>query len=97
MAYGIAPTSSQVAKQPKGKVTAKTESKTLIAANKRRLIAFVTNSGGKDVWLALGPTAVAEEGIKLVATTGAAVIEAYSGEIACVTKEGESVVSFAEV
>lgn len=82
---------------PKSKITAKTESKTLVEANRVRIALYVTNVGANAVWLALGPTAVAEEGPMLAKEGGAAVIDNYLGIITAITKSGESVVSFSEV
>jgi hypothetical protein len=89
--------SAEEAKTPKGKITAKTESQVLAEFNEPRVALFVCNNGAKDAWLALGSTAAAEEGIKLVASTGTAVIDNYSGVVSCATKEGESLLSFSEV
>lgn len=89
--------SAREAKTPKSKVTAKTESQTLVADNEARVALYVTNNGTKNVWLALGATAVAEEGPLLVKETGAVVIDNYSGIITCITKEGESLLTFAEI
>lgn len=89
--------SSPEAVTPAGALTAKTESQTLSASNPGRIALYVTNNGAKDVWLALGSTAVAEKGIKLVATTGSAVIDNYSGVVSFISKEGESLVTFAEI
>lgn len=97
MAFDVAPTRSTVAKTPKSKVTAKTESKTLAPANRQRVGLYVTNNGAKKVWLAFGEPAVAEEGPMLREEGGATVIDNYAGIVTCITKEGESLVTFAEV
>lgn len=89
--------SAEEAKTPKGKITAKTESQVLAEFNEPRVALFITNSGAKAVWLAFGPTAVAEEGPMLSKEGGSTVIDNYSGAVSIITKEGESVVSFSEV
>lgn len=88
---------SDTAVTPKGKVTASTASATVAAANPFRVALVVTNNGAKDVWLALGSTAVAEEGILLNSEGGAHIIDYYLGVVTVITKEAESVVSFTEV
>jgi hypothetical protein len=91
------PSRPSSAKTPKGKVTAKTSSETLAAANESRVALYVTNVGANNVFLALGATAVAEEGILLTKEGGGTVIDNYSGAVAVITKSGESVVSLSEV
>jgi hypothetical protein len=81
----------------KGKVTAKIESKVLAVANFDRVALVVTNGSAVDAWLALGPTAVAEEGIYLKAEGGGVVIDFYSGPVSVITKSGEGLVTFSEV
>jgi hypothetical protein len=88
---------SDQAARSKGNVTAKTESKTLVAANENRVALYVTNVGANGVFLALGGTAVAEEGIYLAKEGGSFTIDNYSGQVTVITKSGESVVSYAEV
>jgi hypothetical protein len=85
------------AKTAKGKLLAKTESKTLLKLNGNRSQAVICNNGTKDVWLAYGPTAAAEEGIYLKKEGGSYVLEGYSGEVTAITKEGESLVTFVEI
>lgn len=85
------------AKTSKGKVTAKTSSETLVAANENRVALYITNIGASNVFLALGATAVAEEGIMLVKEGGSAEIVNYSGAVSVITKTGESIVGFSEV
>jgi len=97
MAYSNPATRSDTAKNSKGKVTAETASKTLIAANGDRVTAYITNNGSKDVWIALGTTAVAEEGLRLVKEGPPFRLEGYSGVVSVITKEGESVTTFVEV
>lgn len=89
--------SAEEAKTPKGKITAKTESQVIAEFNEPRVALFVCNNGAKNVWLALGSTAAAEEGILLIEKTGTAVIDNYSGPVSCATKEGESLLTFAEI
>jgi len=97
MAFDTSPTRASTAHTSKGALTAKAESKTLVAAYTDRIRLFVANPGEKDVWLALGETAKAKEGIFLAAKTGKEVIEGYSGIVAAITTEGESLVTFAEL
>ena len=85
------------AKTAASAVKAKTESQTLAAANLARVSLYITNNGAKTVWLALGPTAVAETGIMLSAEGGSTTINDYLGIVTVITKESESVVSFSEV
>jgi hypothetical protein len=85
------------AKTPKGKVEAGTASKALIPGNASRSYAVITNGGAKDVWIAYGETAAAEEGIYLKKEGGGHVVESYSGPLSVITKEGTSIVSFIEV
>lgn len=91
------PSRPATAKTAKGKVTAKTSSETLAAANEARVALYITNVGASSVFLALGATAVAEEGILLTKEGGGSVIDNYSGAVSVITKTGESVVSFSEV
>lgn len=86
-----------VAHTPKGKVTAKAESKTLLKAWEGRAALWVFNPSAKEVWLALGPTAAKEEGIWLKKESGAVYIEGYRGEVSCVTTEGEGTVTYSEL
>lgn len=92
-----AATSSSTAKTPKGKITAKTESQELAAANDARVALTITNRSARDVWLGLGGAAAAEEGICLKAETGAMVIDFFMGAVFVITKEGEGVITFSEV
>jgi hypothetical protein len=88
---------SDTASVPKGKATATTASGTLLAENHDRIAAYITNNGSKKVWLAFGGPAVAEEGPMLGPEGGAIVINEYSGQINCITKEGESLITFSVV
>lgn len=89
--------SSTEARVPKGKLTAKTESKELAKANQDRLELIVTNEGAKDIWLSLGSTAVAKEGIYLATKTGTWNTTSYSGAVFAITAEGESNVCYSEI
>lgn len=91
--FGMSPEATT----PAGALTAKTESQTLAVANQNRVALYVTNNGAKNVWLAYGPTATAEKGPLLVEKTGAIVIDNYFGIVTCITKEGESLITFAEI
>lgn len=82
---------------PKGKITAKATSQELAAANKVRVEIYICNPSAKEVWIALGPTAVKEEGIYLKKEGGAVVITGHEGIISVITTEGEGLVTFAEV
>lgn len=87
--------SSTEARVPKGKLTAKTESKELVKANADRIGLIITNEGSKTVWFAKGPTAVAKEGPFLV-TNGSWEFSDYSGVVSAITAEGESNITYAE-
>jgi hypothetical protein len=97
MAAFYRPTASDKAKQSKGKVVAKTSSEPLAATNRGRIGLYVTNTGANNVYLALGDTAAADEGILLSREGGGATIDDYTGPVSVVTKTGESLVTFAEV
>jgi hypothetical protein len=92
-----AATSSTTGKTAAGFVKAKTESQTLIAANEARIAAYITNDGEKTVYLALGATAVKNEGIRLLKGDPPLCIASYGGAISVVTAEGESIVAFSEI
>lgn len=85
------------ANKPKGKVTAKESSGTLAAANPYRVELSVSNPSTKDVWLALGPAAGKEEGIWLKKESGTVTILNYTGEVTCITTEGEGTIAYVEV
>lgn len=90
--------SSNVAKAPKGKLTAKsTESQALVLANEARIGLYVFNPSAKEVWLALGTTAVAEEGIWLKKESGQVFIQGYKGQVSVITTAEEGSVTFAEI
>lgn len=83
------------AQTPKGKFTAKTESKEMLKENLDRINLTVTNEGSKTVWFAKGPTAVAKEGPFLL-TNGAWEFDDYTGGVSVITAEGESNLTFCE-
>lgn len=85
------------AKTSKGKKMAKASSQVLIEANSERQEFVVCNPSAKEVWLALGGTAAAKEGIWLKKESGAYVNNTYTGAVSCITTEGEGEISFAEV
>lgn len=85
------------ANNPADAVKAETKSQTLVADNPERVTLYVTNDGANVVYLALGPTAVKNEGIRLNANGGSFTDQNYKGVVSVVTAEGESVVTFAEV
>lgn len=93
-AFGV----SSAAKVPKGKLKCKTESQKLVGANEARVVLNVSNIGSADVWLCLGEeAAVAEEGPYLKKEGGSQLIDYYSGEIRAISKEGEPLLTYAEV
>lgn len=90
--------SIEKARKGKGKITVKATSETLVAENLNRRALFVSNPSAKEVWLALGPTAVSEEGIWVKKETTLVVpLEGYTGPVAAITKEGEGTLAFAEL
>lgn len=97
MAFSQPSGSSDTARTPKGKLLIKTESKELAKANGDRLKLIVTNEGEKGVWLALGGTAVAKEGIPLAAKGVPFALEGYSGAVSVIAEEGESNVCYVEI
>ena len=97
MAFSQPSGSSDTARVPKGKLTIKTESKELAKASGDRLKLIVTNEGEKGVWLALGGTAAAKEGIPLAAKGVPFVLEGYSGAVSVIAEEGESNVCYVEI
>lgn len=97
MAFAQQSGSSTEARITKGKFAAKTESKELVKANGDRLELIVSNEGAKDVWLSLGSTAVAKEGIYLKASGGTWTCDSYSGAVFAITASEESNVCYAEI
>lgn len=97
MAYIQQSGSATTARLPKSKFTAKTESKELLKENIDRIEITISNEGSKDVWLSLGSTAVAKEGIYLKNSGGSYTTNAYLGSIFCITAEGESNLCFSEI
>lgn len=95
MAFTQQSGSSTEARVPKGKLTAKTESKELVKANPDRLGLIIANEGTNTVWFAKGPTAVAKEGPFLI-TNGAWEFSDYSGVVSVITSTGESNVCYSE-
>lgn len=89
--------SSGEANDPCGAVKAKTESQTLVAANPGRVAVYITNDGEGTAYLALGVTAVKNEGIRLLKGDPPLRIADYTGVISVVTKEGEPVITFSEI
>ena len=97
MAFSQPSGSSDTARTDKGKLTIKTESKELAKANGDRLALIISNEGAKDVWLALGTTAVAKEGIFLKSGGEPWVLQGYSGAVSVIAGEGESNICFVEI
>jgi hypothetical protein len=93
------PTANSVALTPKAKVTAKATTGTLAAANPRRICLYVSNPSTKEVWLALGPTAVKEEGIHVrkEGLNSPVRISEYTGVVSCITTAEEGTVTVSEV
>lgn len=91
-------TGASVATTPAESVTAKNASTAVVAANSDRRLLIITNDGGNTVYLCLGKPAVAGKGPRLNKEGGFLVItgDEYDGEVTCITKEGESNVSFSE-
>lgn len=88
-------TSDSVAKTPKGKLAAKTESKEVVKENLDRISFCAVNEGTNTIWFAKGATAVAKEGPFLV-TNGALEWNDYTGPIAAITSAGESNLGYCE-
>jgi len=88
---------SDTAAQPKGKASVGTSSAELLAPNRKRIAAYITNRGASRVWLALGPTAAKEEGIMLNPEGGNAVIDNYTGEITAIAEGASNLVTFSEI
>jgi hypothetical protein len=91
------PSTSDTAAQPKGKASIGTSSSELLASNRKRIAAYITNRGASRVWLALGASAAKEEGILLNPEGGSAVIDNYTGQIAAIAEGASNLVTFSEV
>lgn len=89
-------TSDSVARTPKGKFTAKTESKEMVKENLDRIELLVTNEGSNKVYLAAGATAVAKEG-PFLAENGAWSTTSYTGPVSAITASGESALTYLEI
>lgn len=90
--------SLETAHTPKGKFTAKATSQVLSKAWGARSALYVSNPSAKEVWLALGETAVKEEGIWLKKETATpVVITGYTGPVSCITTAEEGSITFAEI
>jgi hypothetical protein len=88
---------SDTAKTPKAKATAEATSQTLLEVNGDRVEFTVANPGGQDVWVALGPEAVKEEGVWLKKEAGVYTNTTYTGIVSFCTTESTSLVTFVEV
>lgn len=88
---------TDTAKNPKGKLKAKASNQTLLAANPGRVGFIVCNFSANEVWLALGTTAAAEEGIWLKKESGVIFIPGYKGIVSCITTSGEGNISYTEI
>lgn len=89
-----------VASTATGAATAKTASGAVVASNRDRVSLYVSNTGANAVWLALGGTAELNKGIYLPKEGGGNQplrIPDYTGAVAAITKEGESLLTFSEV
>jgi len=97
MAYIQQSGTGTTARVPKGKFEAETSSKELLKENPDRIELIISNPGTKDVWLSLGTTAVAEEGIYLKSGGGSWVSNGYSGPVFCITGSEKSKLAYAEI
>lgn len=92
------PGRSKVAIAGKGKLTVKATSQTLVLEHRQRQSIYIFNPSSKEVWLSLGEAAaVAKEGIWLKKEVGSVYIPDFTGQINCITTEGEGDISFSEV
>lgn len=91
-------TSTATAGTAKGKFTAKAESQALLAANEARIALYLANPSGKEVWVALGETAVKEEGIWLKKESVLPhPILGYTGVVSCITTAEEGSITYVEL
>lgn len=90
-------TKSDTALTAAGSITAKVTTQEISVVNQARTEIYICNPSSKEVWIALGPTAVKEKGIWLKKEGGSAVITGYLGAISLITSEGEGLVTYAEV
>jgi hypothetical protein len=91
-------TSLPKAKTSKGKKTVKAESQELAPANASRRVLYISNTHATNkVWVALGATAAAEEGIYLVAASPTVAITGYTGVVSVIASAEATVVSYSEV
>ena len=96
MSYVTNASATTQAVTPAGAATAETTSKQLLADNRNRIVAYVSNDGEKVAYLALGAKAEAHKGITLAPEDPTLPITGYTGEISVITAEGETVVTVAE-
>ena len=98
MAFKTFATSSSVAKNAKGKKTAKATSEVLVPENENRIALYVSNPTAKEVWICLGETATKEEGIWLKKESSLPFpIIGYTGPVSCITTAEEGSITFSEV
>ena len=67
------------------KVSVGTDSTSVLSANTKRTTAILVNDSDTTIYIAKGTTAVVNEGIRLNANGGAAVISDYSGAITAIS------------
>lgn len=86
------------AKTPASAATIGTSSGTVVAANDSRVEVTITNDHATNIaYLALGPTAVANTGIRLNAAGGSYTTRAYTGIITAIASGATTVLTFSEV
>lgn len=89
---------SDTAKTPHGSVTIGTSSAQVVPANSARVGVYICNDHATNtLYLSLGGTAVANQGIRLNAAGGTAFIQEYSGVINGIASGASTVVCFSEV
>ncbi len=89
---------SDAAETPNDSATIGATSGVVVPANDNRVAAYVCNDHATNiVYLSLGGTAVANEGIRLNAAGGAVVIYHYSGVITAIASGADTNVIFSEV
>lgn len=97
MSYNLGGRTTNIAKNPKGKFTAKATSQVLVTENGSRAALYICNPSDKEVWIALGETAAKEEGIWLKKeTTTPIAIVGYTGPVSVITTSEEGSITYAE-
>ncbi len=89
---------TDTAKTPTGAVSVGTSSTQIAAANPARVELFVCNDHATNVvYLALGAAAVANQGIRLNAGGGSAVISSFTGQVNAIATGASTTVTVTEV